>query len=270
MSRYWNQKKEVKGRKHSSIGSSRRFGIELEVCTAPRHEALQNRTSFGAKHDGSVSGESMEFVSPILSGDRGLEAVTNFCEYARQHNWRADRSCGYHLHIDVSQMDGWRRRKVAYAYAVTQRFWKRLVPSWRRNARWCANMQTRPTDWKREGSFNNLSFNNTRYCWCNTSAYQRHGTIEIRLHQGTLRTREIVNWIKLHLWFVDRVSRMKWDSIDRHLTGKSPQQIYATLFRACSNKALLRFYREKAHFHDPKPRKRKRKSAKRVGVEPAV
>ena len=61
---------------YDEIRSHRRFGIELETSDCPSHEDLRLVTCFGCKDDDSIGGK--EFISPILSSDRGLEVVREF------------------------------------------------------------------------------------------------------------------------------------------------------------------------------------------------
>jgi hypothetical protein len=246
----WNMGANVESSASSELRSLRRFGIELEISRAHPFRELQGQTVFGAKGDGSVNGDGREFVSPILQGDDGLQSVRNFLAYANAHNWHADASCGYHLHIDVRDLTGLQKRKIAYAYALTQDVWFAFVNSHRNNSHWCGKFRMTAADVERiteprGRGFRHVRGHMTRGSWavcCGT----RHGTFEIRLHQGTLVEAEVINWVKLHTWFADYVSRLKWHQIKRRFLNKTAQQQFRIFLENCPHEAALHFYKEHA------------------------
>jgi hypothetical protein len=201
----WDEGNEVKSDSFTKTGADRRYGVEFEVSDANGYADLEGKTVFGCKGDGSVSGDGCEFVSPILEGDAGLEAIDNFLNFAESRKWGADESCGFHLHIDVTDLTAVQKKRIAIAYRLTQDMWLAMVPRRRRTGGYSTKMRLSAEEMENE-SWYDISGNASRYEWCNITG--RHGTIEIRLHHGTLDRKEIKNWIVAHLRFVAAVVEM--------------------------------------------------------------
>jgi hypothetical protein len=199
----WETEPIVFDGKITELKSSRRFGIELET---------RGKTAYGSKYDGSISG--MEFISPILQGDKGLWATRGFCTRAKHMGFTIDSDCGYHLHIDVSGNTALQQRHIASAYAYTEGFWHSLVASYRAyDSSYC-----RPLDWPGDlmvttYNFSRFCDNQDRYVWFNVHSLEKHGTFEIRLHEGTLDSKRITSWVKANLRFADFVQDMKFREI---------------------------------------------------------
>ncbi len=168
---------------------------------------------FGQKCDCSING--LEYVSPILRGREGLRKVRTFM--AAGEGMRVDRSCGYHLHIDMrddSGMDSPTRFLVAAAYlAVEDQFFAKVAQS-RRDNHYCYRWDTRFLNEFMEAARYRDNFYDTarmqdRYNWLNIRAFVDHGSFENRLHQGTWNFRKVRDWISLNLRFVKAASRIK-------------------------------------------------------------
>lgn len=92
----------------SVIKSPRKFGLELEIINAKDQNiyALSQviDTSFGIENDGSIITEnkerSIEVITPILSGNKGEEAVRNLYEKVNSFEFKVNASCGLHAHLD--------------------------------------------------------------------------------------------------------------------------------------------------------------------------
>ena len=89
------------------------FGLEFEVDCCTNHRRLHGNTAFGAKYDGSVSGEGMEFVSPILQGNKGIKELKQFLKFTEDNNWNSDETCGMHMHIGFNQLIGNNKRQFS-------------------------------------------------------------------------------------------------------------------------------------------------------------
>jgi|WetSurMetagenome_2_1015567.scaffolds.fasta_scaffold01858_20 hypothetical protein len=200
--------------------TSRRFGVELETSSCPQHCELHGATIFGSKYDCSVAG--MEFTSPILAGDEGLKAIQDFCALANERHFEVDRSCGYHLHLDMRNESDDQLKSVAYAYLKADKVWRHLVDEYRSTG--CSYCRT--PEWGRRqleniprGEMRGFCECRDRYSLCNLQAYWKFGTYEIRLHQGSLDALEICNWIKAHLRFVEWARDKTFDEIDDAFRG---------------------------------------------------
>lgn len=189
-------------------GSLRTFGVELETAECYGFSDLDGETHFSVKEDRSISG--MEFVSEVLRGDRGIDAVTEFCRRANRLGFDVDYKCGYHLHIGVDDLDDTQRFAVMLAYRYTEGVWSTFVDDDRATENtFCLKL---PFDAAGGGvaSWNDVvaKAGGNRHKWVNVCAYAEHGTIEIRLHGGTLNAEDVTNWVCGHLRFVDHFAAM--------------------------------------------------------------
>jgi len=202
------------------VGSSRKFGLELETSECPDYMSLRGQTVWGAKTDCSVGG--MEFTSPILQGDDGLASVQEFCAEARRMNFEVDSDCGMHLHIDMRGESDTALKSVAYAYLKTDAVWRLLVDSFRANdCSYCRRPQYNRTQLEEVDCFSDFCYEQDRYIAMNIAAYTKFHTYESRLYQGTLDATEICNWVKAHLRFTDWAKNKTFDEIDDAFRGSS-------------------------------------------------
>ena len=212
------------------------FGLEFEVasispstaasvltrggiqCVQPNrtHETNEN---WKAVFDGSVRGA--EVVSPILDDNRLNEAST-VARLLTLGGGKVDRSTGFHVHIGVRDLN---YNHIAQWYlnwnSVHAAIGALVAPS-RLNNSYCkavdADRAQRNAERIRNGNITDL--NGDRYQSFNLMAYERYGTIEIRLHQGTLNGTKAVAWAK----FIDAFKHLSQNNLinESHLTGETP------------------------------------------------
>lgn len=232
---------------YAKVGSRRKFGVELETSNSDGWTDWIDNTPFGAKHDGSVDGK--EFVSPVLYGDDGIDAVNDLCRLASRNGCTVNRSCGYHLHLDMSNESDDSLKSIALAYAYTQELWFDFVSDNRRDNHYCHNNVTNGRVYWDVATIKDGSGRprpNTRYIWVNWAAYDSHKTCEIRLHQGTLDGREVCNWIKAHTRFVDYVSKLTPGQVTRIFGNKTKKAQMRNLRDLWKDAELSDYYAEKA------------------------
>lgn len=175
-------------------------GIDCERVDSDIH--ADGFDSWKAVYDGSLS-NGAEVVSPILTDARLNEAhkVANLLADAGA---RVGRSTGFHIHIGADTFNRVERvesatdamaRFVLNYYGVHHAIAALVAPSRLRN-RFCQILGE--TDAKQEAEWvanGNLSSRfNSRYYSLNLESLQRHGTLEIRLHQGTLNGVKAIAW----------------------------------------------------------------------------
>jgi hypothetical protein len=240
---------------YREIGSHRKFGIELETSQCSGFDDLEGDTVFGAKEDGSISG--MEFVSPVLSSDAGLDEIRDFCRRADYHNFDVDSKCGFHAHFDVRDLSVAQLKSVCYAYHKTYCAWSSFVPEKRRENHYCREHCWTTLDldeisdfegWNRfakGGTWNYRSDATDRYAWINVKAYARHGTLEVRLHTATLEQGKICNWVKAHARFIDCVRNLTFKQIDS-LFGDNAHTQFNGLSKIWKDGDLTDFYAKRA------------------------
>jgi hypothetical protein len=237
---------------YSRIGSRRTFGIELETHRCPDMRTLggPRQYPFSSKTDGSIEG--LEFVSQILSSDKGLTEIERFLA-AIPGSWKVNRKCGFHLHVGTDDLTDQQLCTVARSYLHCQQLWQSFVPPTRRTNRYCKEIS-----WTIQNlryihgglaNFRSWAGSLDRYQWFNCAAYAKRGgqrgfcgTMEIRIHPGTLDARKVVNWTRAHCRFIDYAAGLSFDEVPTAL-GQTCQEQFSKLCVIWHDRALSR------HFH---------------------
>lgn len=215
---YWRPKPlDVSFATYDRIGSKRKYGVEIETHRCTRREELRDHTNFGCKDDCSISG--CEFDSPIMYGDEGLDHIVDFLAMADERRWTVDNSCGCHTHYDLRDESRDQLFHIAYAYAFTNRIWRRCVPRGMQNRSYCRPPQYRAADVKAAydvgTEYQRFACNQDRYFHVNLGAYGDHKTIEVRVLEGTLDAEVICKWITVHCRFIDTVKDLSFRNLRR-------------------------------------------------------
>lgn len=254
--------------------SQRQFGIEIE-CYLPRGEASSCRTMSGLARllteagivvssagsythtvmpgwkivtDGSLSTGGCEVVSPILSGDDGAEQVRKVCKVLNENGITVNRSCGLHVHVDARNLAFGQVRNVCKMFAKYEQQFDALLPESRRQNRFCSsNLAT----WggSLDAAFERLDHchsvsdlqranRENRYHKLNLESLSRYGSIEFRMHSGTVDAAKILAWVGMLLGFVDRAATTR--RVEKDGAGKMENLLR---FASASSR---RFYRTRA------------------------
>lgn len=211
--------------------STRRFGVELETAFVPSdYKKHIPGLPFRTVHDGSITGK--EFISRPLSGDLGLEQIAEFCR--RMAGCKVDRACGFHLHIDARDLTRLQAWNVVMGYRCTQKTWFSLVPACRADNSHCRRMGLGPriinralANGRRVVDYVYGRNREYRYKWFNVMSMTKHGTMEVRLHSGTMNAEKINNWVLAHLKF--------WNWL---IVQPEPKAVYDHLYRKGTFKKL--------------------------------
>lgn len=203
------------------------FGMEFEVqglsvqkayralnegginCELPNraHATSQNWKSV---YDGSVS-NGAEVVSPILNDNRLNEAVS-VAKILKNAGARVDMATGFHVHIgaDLINNSNAMARLALNWYGVHSAIGALVAPSRLRN-QYCRVLGRRDAENLAERLNNGTDNIGERdYTSINFGAINRHGTIEIRLHQGTLNGVKSIAWAK----FIEAIFKASNDMVD--------------------------------------------------------
>lgn len=212
----------------------RKFGIELEIVgiNGRAAAAALRRAGFacqfeGYNHDdhadgawkvvtdGSIEGIGCEVVSPILHGMDGLDEACLVAGILADKGATANRSCGFHVHFDASEMTVEQLRAIVNRYADFEEQIDRFLPPSRRanNNRFCKSLHALTT-FAREAMQNARTIRQLaqsqnggdRYFKVNLQSLLRHHTIEFRQHSGTCDAWKIRNWVLFLDGFVTRAT----------------------------------------------------------------
>ncbi|MDR3425670.1 MAG: amidoligase family protein [Alphaproteobacteria bacterium] len=177
-----------------------------ELCALPHDENIVDRwlvgddTSIRCKDQQTPS----EIISPILTGNKGLERIDHIFSYLNSVPFKANESCGIHVHVSL----GWDKnnidvntfkevRRIHWAIRNNASFLEKLVEAYRLEARHSKNKTLakstgvpkgdQPTNKRTKITFarlNGIGVDPDDYmsCWClyNFEALKEHGTIEFR------------------------------------------------------------------------------------------
>jgi hypothetical protein len=192
----------------------RKFGVELEfigdrreVCNAMRSQGLdcnierynhRNRRTWKIVPDASVSGGA-ELVSPVLRGEDGREQVRKACAALQAAGATVNRSTGLHVHHDARSMTLDSFKRLARVWYESQQAVDQLVAPSRRGDRagYCRPLTERDvtnveamTTLERRGR---VPVDRDKSL--NLSSFNRHGTVEVRQHQGTIDADKVLAWV---------------------------------------------------------------------------
>lgn len=180
-----------------------RYGIELE-CIYLDDEEQVDRTGWIDTEDGSIKPSGIEYNSPIFQNDCTNE-INGFCREASEIHG-VNKSCGFHLHIESKDFSD-EKLGLIYRNAKNLESWLfSIVAESRRENNYCRKLTNIESikkfddawykTYEHSGRKKN-KYDETRYFWLNFHSHYYRGTIEIRLHQGTIDPVKIMNWVKL-------------------------------------------------------------------------
>jgi hypothetical protein len=227
------------------IGSTRRYGIELETSECRGFYELKGSTIWECKSDCSIAGK--EFVTPVLVGDEGLIEIENFCSIANQRRWRVNHYCGYHAHFDVTRESWESLRSIAYAYRLTYPMWCRFVPEDRAHNSYAGAPEyelDKVASIRSASDWDYFVGARDRFEFVNWRSYLVHGSCEVRSHAGTLNAEEVCNWIMLHAKFIDLASGMTIEELAEKFGGTPAKQF--SYFEDCIGSELADYYSDKS------------------------
>jgi hypothetical protein len=187
-------------------------GIEIECYTKLEHKdlALELAKEGLAQNvrlvrDGSLNSSPKDYhpveIKVLTSESMKNNILAKIIKVLNQENVKAivNESTGLHIHLDM------RNRNVKNVYENLwnmQTLTRLMISKERRDNQYCLFVNEPLYDLakKRDEHFDGLSL----------SAYKKHGTIEIRFHQGSVDFYEISNWIDFWKTLADT------EVIDRH------------------------------------------------------
>lgn len=174
------------------------YGIELEVSSLGIGSAQQRLNASGlnwqVKADGTAY-VSAEAVSPILTDERLNECKTA-ARALLQGGATVNRQTGYHVHLGADEYGFNGIANLVLNWNHAHATIGALVAPSRLNNHFCRVLgeehREAQAEAVRAGNMRNI--NGTRYNSLNLNSYERHGTIEFRLHHGTLNGSKIKAW----------------------------------------------------------------------------
>lgn len=194
------------------------YGIEFEVIGLDPRQSAQAVTNAGltctavdyghttqpvwkSLRDGSLPANSSEIVSPILDDSR-LNEMKTVTRALLGAGARVTRSAGFHAHLGLDGIGSDALPQLILNWYAVHSYTELLVAPSRRtggsSARWCRAMSVDNAERIAEAVRDrDYEFANAdRYFSLNLNAIARHGTVEFRLHQGTLNGAKASAWVE--------------------------------------------------------------------------
>lgn len=193
---------------NTTINGLRQSGIEVADFDGYTHKVIN---AWKVTTDASVSSigtgrlSGLELVSPILYEDEGLEELEKVYEVLSDLGASVNRSCGTHVHFDVSDYTLSDMVNFLNLYYKNQTLINYLVPLSRRDNQFCRSITTNKIR-EINNAFDNgelIGINDishiigTRYTKVNLRSYIKYGTVEFRQLNGTLDFSKTEAWIVL-------------------------------------------------------------------------
>lgn len=143
-----------------------------------------------------------ELVSPVFNDERGLREIALVMEALRRVGAKVDRRHGLHVHIGAQDLAGGTLINLLSNYKHLQPTLYDLVAKSRKNNTYCKFVAVGEI----EANIDSISSGRgiryrDKYRGMNLAPLSRIGTIEMRMHQGSLNGKKATEWIKLLLAF---------------------------------------------------------------------
>lgn len=161
---------------------SKKFFKEL-LCKQRLHKNVQVTSDSSIRKDADGY-EGIELR--ILVTERELQSVMarlSKCFKHRKVDAYVNKSCGLHVHLDMRNRD---HRLMFKRLLNVQKLLRESQSTSRLVSTYCKEVT--------ETDFESAKDRGERYSVINTVSFDRHGTLEVRVHDGTVNTKDITNW----------------------------------------------------------------------------
>lgn len=208
--------------------STRFVGIEYEYL-ADEDESGADDTAWGVHtSDGSLSdddGYGTEFRAFPASGDALVRSIRQVCA-SLSHAW-VNRSCGLHVHVDARDLSIAERNNIDAWWTMLEPVIHGMVSPSRRGGEYCRTSR-HCSKGSRYRSLNRCS---------------PHGTLEFRLHQGTLDSVRVLGWARLCLAFVETCRHVPMsDAMSEQIDAMRDREKLILLFQTLQLPLSLKKY----------------------------
>lgn len=195
------------GNYHGGLPVQTGIGADGEI-TAPSFNGLRWRAERDGSIEAGVGHIACEFVSPILKGEAGIQALRSMLGFIREIGGKVNQSCGCHITIGIASVIGTSDsdkvadfcRKLAhiaqmnawaiYAQTGTDRHTNRFAGQFSAEIERIMSDLVRRRD---EVSRRSLPLQCNRYCMVNFNKVFTHGVVEFRAFAGTLNESKMLH-----------------------------------------------------------------------------
>lgn len=227
-------------------------GIELEMFgngSSPQFDFVN------VSDDGSIAPDDGESTAEITtlpaSGNILVEQVEALSSDLKANGWKVNKSCGFHVHIDCRKL---KEKPVKISHMLlTYYAFEDILYSMLPKSRW-DNTYAKAlfTDYKFEDLLNNKMeklgrkwykttygtnrdhYDSSRYHDFNVHSLFYRGTLEVRMHSGTIDSEKILNWIylllKMKQWSQNKYDKKLIKKANKMKTGKKKAELFFKTF----------------------------------------
>lgn len=197
--------------------AARAISARGAACNS-EHYNHNTRSAWKIVTDGSLQDytRGCEVVSPVFSGEAGLESLGIVLEALTDLGATVNKECGLHVHVGVGERPASFFKSLWKLYAHFEPVIDGFLPKSRRGSanQYCRSMTRVPFDQiDRAGDLRILLQNlgrhtedhrhdSRRYHKLNYVSYYLYKTVEFRQHSGTLEIKKATNWIAFCLRMV--------------------------------------------------------------------
>lgn len=177
--------------------------------------------------DGSLPNTGFEINTSPASGDLFVNQINEICEFLKKGRSFVDQSCGLHIHFDVRDVSiPALENYVRLWEKVETAMYELVIPS-RKNSSYCLPLSSQITSKIRnntpkgiiKGIYGDEYLTNIdavrqsrrpsqRYRAINLHSWAYRGTVENRMHHGTINARKIINWSLLNVAILEASKNM--------------------------------------------------------------
>jgi hypothetical protein len=159
------------------------------------HQNTGDMSSWLIANDTSVAGNfagfvGVEITSPPLKGKAGLEQLRKVCKILKELGAKSDDHCGLHVHHETDRAT-FKIEKLSRFFFTHQKTLFDLIKHNRSHNGFC-----KPLEYAGYTNAHSAAREERRYA-LNFKPFAQRGTVEFRLHHGTVRFVDISNWVKL-------------------------------------------------------------------------
>jgi len=188
------------------------YEFECDRSITGLRESLRKLDSFqDFTTDGSLSSTGREYITQPLKIDLKLSDSLNQIEHILRPNSHVDIRCGLHIHLNVGNWGPDELQMMWEFYYKIQNNLTKMVARSRVNNEYCERLPP----YNRELSFEANLYDGDEYRIANKTGhkydpardrivnfhdfdFEDRRSVEVRLHQGTVKAKKVYNWIMIN------------------------------------------------------------------------
>ena len=195
------------------------IGCEFEFENVTRIPSGDWMEFYKQERDGSLRGHSMEYIfaRPLLGAD-AEEAIRGLCTFAKENKYAASIRTGFHVHVDVRDLDYLQLQRLIVLNALLEPALYRYAGDNREENVFCLPWYSADAivkDIKELYTAKGAALKaiakgiyNKKYTGCNLDPLHRFGSVEFRHLRVTTDAERLIKWINICLRIKEAAMRM--------------------------------------------------------------